>query len=74
MTRQRQPSILFLLFLFMASLATNSGAWGSGASPSIGAKLRSFVQFAINKLEASAESLQDGVGDDYEVFEFCPFK
>ena len=44
----------------MAALASS---WG----PSVETKIHSFVEFAIEKLEANAESLSDGEGDDYEV-------
>ena len=38
-------------------------AWG----PSVETKIHSFVVFAQAKLEANAEGLADGEGDDYEV-------
>ena len=48
----------------MAALASSSApAWG----PSVEDKLHSFTEFAISKLEANAEGLTDGEGDDYAV-------
>lgn len=38
-------------------------AWG----PSVETKIHSFVEFAQSKLEANADGLTDGEGDDYEV-------